>query len=156
MKFVNLIKGAVVLGSVVLMSGCGGGGSDIAKKIDLKKLITNKTFYAVDTCKDPNYFSEKYTSSKLTLQTYSDDNFTDEVEKRIYSIKEFTNDDLILVRDNIEYTCGIDYDYLTDSKKITEMALHCDSDNVNADNLPYVVVYPTKELAIKNKNTECD
>jgi len=154
MRLANLIKSAAILSSVILISGCGGG-SDISK-IDLKKAVSNKTFYADNTCEDPSYFSEKYTDSEFILKSFSDDNFTNEVETKTYSIKEFTDDDLILLKDGIEYTCGIDYEYATDTNKITEISINCDSDNVNADIMPFLVAYPTKELAIKNKNTQCN
>ena len=119
-------------------------------------MITGKTFYAVDTCEEPNYYSEKYTESKFILQIYSDDTFTDEIEKRTYLIKELTDDNFILVKDDVEYICALGYEYLTDSKKVTEITLDCLGDNDDEDFFLIAPAYPTKELAIKNKNTDCD
>ena len=150
------MKKLLVIPALAILVGCGGGGSapkDIG--VDASKLIDGKTFYEATECKDPNYYTHKISKNGYIQTSYSDSNFTDYVSRKSYSVKTFSKDDITLVKNNIEYLCDVDYEYDTDKNEITKLGLNCTSEKPDSEDVFFMAAYPTKELAVKNKDTDC-
>ena len=148
------MKRLLMLPVAAFLIGCGGGSSSDIDNFNLSKAIEGKTFYEASACKEPNYYSYKIDKSALIQKAYSDSNFSQVEYSKNYSVKTFNSDDISLVKNGIEYFCEVDYD--VDNNKVTQLGLNCSSENENSEDLFFLAAYPTKELALKNKETKCN
>lgn len=148
------MKRLILLPIAVFLIGCGGGGNGKIDNFNLSKAIEGKTFYEASACKEPNYYSYKIDKLALIQKAYSDSNFSQVEYSKSYSVKTFNNDDISLVKNSIEYLCEVDYD--VDNNKVSRLGLSCSSENENSEDLFFLAAYPTKELALKNKETNCN
>ena len=145
----------LIVPALAILVGCGGRNGDI-DNLDLAKKIDGKTFYEATECKDPMYYSHKLSKDGYIQTSYNDSNFTDKVNTTNYSVKTFEKEDITLVKDGIEYICEVDYEYDTETKEITELGLDCKNEAPDSEDILFLAAYPTKELAIKNKDTDCE
>ena len=153
------MKKLLIIPALAILVGCGGGGGSSSGKsgegsMDLIKLLDGKTFYEASECKDPNYYTHKITKDGYIQKSYSDSDFTNKVGAKVYSIKTFTKEDLELTRDGIDYICDTSLEY-DDSDNVSELGLDCHGDAEESEDVFFLAAYPTKELAVKNIDTDC-
>ena len=150
---VRVLFSIVTIGVFAIGCGGGSGGTVNPDNVNITKLINGKTFYEVDSIKNPPYRSYRITTTKYQERAFSDSKFTKLKSSKSYNVISFEDDMIELERDGIEYQCVYSYELETATKSITQLGLDCvpkDPNNENAEDIFILDAYPTKEQARKS------
>ncbi len=146
------------IAAALLVSGCGGGDTPESDAFNFAKLVENKTFYSVDECSDPQYYTISFIDGHLDYISYNDSDFTEQIDMHSYPLTQFSEDNIAISRDGVESICDSSYTYDKNSEDpISDLMLHChNDDDPDAVELLFTNGYPNMEEAKENKNSNCN
>ena len=149
------MKRVSILFIIFFIIGCGGGrDNNDFNTTDIKPLVEGQIYYEENLCKDPEYRSYIIEEESLTMNSFSDPNYSDLVTTDSYPIVKFEGNDMEIIKDGERLNCFVGYEII-DNKVITMLELDCiKTSEIGTSTALFFFAYDTKERAHSHR-VEC-